>query len=149
MKAMSLAKKNPQKLEKRHGPALTLSAVPAACPSPHTWSHISSAAWGLWGHQLSSASPGLKGELGCPSLPQGCWSPSGSQGAAQSPPWAKRNRADCSPPALGASLPQHSQSPLPSLPAGAGTPEQKKIMIIICCVILGIVIASTFGGIFG
>lgn len=28
-------------------------------------------------------------------------------------------------------------------------PLQKKIMIIICCVILGIVIASTFGGIFG
>lgn len=28
-------------------------------------------------------------------------------------------------------------------------PVQKKIMIIICCVILGIVIASTFGGIFG
>lgn len=26
---------------------------------------------------------------------------------------------------------------------------QKKIMIIICCVVLGIVIASTFGGIFG
>lgn len=45
--------------------------------------------------------------------------------------------------------PQHSRPPLPSLPFGAGTPEQKKIMIIICCVILGIVIASTFGGIFG
>ncbi|NIG59275.1 syntaxin-1A [Pontoporia blainvillei] len=28
-------------------------------------------------------------------------------------------------------------------------PVQKKIMIIICCVVLGIVIASTFGGIFG
>lgn len=26
---------------------------------------------------------------------------------------------------------------------------QKKIMIIICCVVLGIVIASIFGGIFG
>lgn len=28
-------------------------------------------------------------------------------------------------------------------------PTQKKIMIIICCVVLGIVIASTIGGIFG
>lgn len=27
--------------------------------------------------------------------------------------------------------------------------RRKKIMIIICCVVLGIVIASTFGGIFG
>lgn len=27
--------------------------------------------------------------------------------------------------------------------------RRKKIMIVICCVVLGIVIASTFGGIFG
>lgn len=131
------------------GPALTLGTVPATCPGPHTWSRISSAVWEPSGHQLSSASPGLKGELGCPSLPQGCQSPFGSQGAAQSPPWANRNRADHGPQLSGPACPQHSWSPLPSLPAGAGTPEQKKIMIIICCVILGIVIASTFGGIFG
>lgn len=37
---------------------------------------------------------------------------------------------------------------LPCRCCGNG-PEQKKIMIIICCVVLGIVIASTFGGIFG
>ncbi|RMC10873.1 hypothetical protein DUI87_12585 [Hirundo rustica rustica] len=49
----------------------------------------------------------------------------------------------------GSILPQHSPSSLPSLLAATGTREQKKIMIIICCVILGIVIASTFGGIFG
>lgn len=80
---------------------------------------------------------------------QDCQSPSGFQSASQSPPQAKGNRTDCHSKLLGSILPQHSPSPLPSLPTAAGTPEQKKIMIIICCVILGIVIASTFGGIFG
>jgi len=65
------------------------------------------------------------------------------------PATGERHRAARSPQRSGPSCPRHSQSPLPSLPAGPGTPEQKKIMIIICCVILGIVIASTFGGIFG
>lgn len=79
------------------------------------------------------------------SLPaQDCQSPSGSQDAAQSPPQAEGNRTDC-PKLLAPSCP-NTHRPLSPLSL---IPEQKKIMIIICCVILGIVIASTFGGIFG
>ncbi|OXB56090.1 hypothetical protein ASZ78_007944 [Callipepla squamata] len=63
--------------------------------------------------------------------------------------WALPCSAGQSPGGRAGPSMQHSQSPLLSLPIGAGIPEQKKIMIIICCVILGIVIASTFGGIFG
>lgn len=81
----------------------------------------------------------------CPGLPEPFWlprccsEPTTGQGGQEGLPF----------PTPGSILPQHSPCPLPSLPAAAGTPEQKKIMIIICCVILGIVIASTFGGIFG
>lgn len=76
-----------------------------------------------------------------PGLPEPLW----LLQCCSEPTTGKQEQGRLQPPALPPTL----TVPLPSLPAGAGTPEQKKIMIIICCVILGIVIASTFGGIFG
>lgn len=145
---MSLAK-NKKKDEKRHGPALTLSTVPAACPSPPHLVLRQLGGLGTWGPPAQLCQPRAERGAGMPIPAAGLPEPLRFPRCCSEPTMGKQGLDRSQPPVLRAGLPQHSRSPLPSLPAGAGTPEQKKIMIIICCVILGIVIASTFGGIFG
>lgn len=147
MKAMSLAKKKKPR-EKAWSSSDPECGASCLSQSIHLVPYQLSSL-GTLGPPAQLCQPRAEGGAGvsipAPGLLEPLWLPR----CCSEPTMGKQEQGRLQPPALGASLPQHSQSPLPSFPAGAGTPEQKKIMIIICCVILGIVIASTFGGIFG